>query len=140
MQYNKYGDFEVGQKGSLTKTFSEKDVLDFSKLSKDENPIHFDKEYALKSRFEKRIVQGPFVASLFGGILGSDLPGAGTIYMNQNTNFKAPVFIGDTVTAHVEIKSVREDKPIIKLRTWVTRDEEVVIDGDATILFLKNQE
>jgi len=132
----KYENFEVGQKASLTKTFSEKDVLDFSKLSKDKNPIHFDEEYALNTRFKNRIVQGPFVAALFGGILGSDLPGAGTIYINQNTNFLAPVFIGDTVTAHVEIISKRKDKQIIKLRTWVTKKEEIVMDGEAAILFL----
>ncbi|MFV8224393.1 MaoC family dehydratase [Christiangramia aquimixticola] len=133
----KIEDFAVGQFASEVKTFTEKDVLDFSKLSGDKNPIHFDKEYARGTRFKKRIVQGPFVTSLFGGLLGSDLPGAGTIYMNQNTNFLAPVFIGDTVTATVEIKSIRKDKPVIKLRTYVKRDEELVIDGEATILFLK---
>jgi len=137
MKEKNYTDFKIGQKSSATKTFSEKDVLDFSKSSGDENPIHFDAEYAAKTQFKKRIVQGPYVASLFGGILGSELPGPGTIYINQNTSFLAPVFIGDTVTVNVEVKSLREDKPIIKLRTWVEVEEKVVMDGEATILFLK---
>lgn len=139
MAKKNYTDFKVGQHASLTKTFSEKDVLDFSKLSRDENPIHFNEAYAVNTRFKKRIVQGPFVAALFGGILGSDLPGAGTIYINQNSSFLLPVYIDDTVTAQVEITSIREDKPVIKLRTWVERKGEVVIDGEATILFLKNK-
>jgi 3-hydroxybutyryl-CoA dehydratase len=132
-----YKDLKVGDKASLTKIFSENNVLKFSLLSGDENPIHFDQDYASTTRFKKRIVQGPYVAALFGGILGSEVPGPGTIYLNQNTNFIAPVFIGDTVTANVEILSIREDKPIIKLRTWATRNDEIVLDGEATILFLK---
>lgn len=129
--------FTVGQKASITKTFSEEEVLDFSKKSMDDNPIHFDKEYAAASRFKQRIVQGPFVASLIGGILGSKLPGPGTIYINQTTNFLLPVYIGETVTAHAEIISVREDKPVIKLRTWVEKENsDKVIEGEATILFL----
>lgn len=133
-----YKDLKVGDKASLTKIFSENNVLKFSLLSGDENPIHFDQDYAFTTRFKKRIVQGPYVAALFGGILGSEVPGPGTIYLNQNTNFIAPVFIGDTVTANVEILSMREDKPIIKLRTWATRNDEIVLDGEATILFLKS--
>lgn len=133
-----YKDFKVGHKASVTKTFSEDDVVSFSLLSGDENPIHFDQKYASRSKFKKRIVQGPFVAALFGGVLGSEVPGPGTIYLNQNTNFKAPVFIGDTVKAHVEIISIRKDKPIIKLRTWATIKEVIVLDGEATILFLIN--
>jgi len=129
--------FTAGQKASITKTFNEEEVLYFSKMSMDDNPIHFDVEYAKSSRFGQRIVQGPFVASLIGGILGSSLPGPGSIYVNQNTSFLKPVFIGDTVIANVEVTSVREDKPIIKLRTWVEKDNgEVVIEGEAVILFL----
>ena len=114
-------------------------MLLFSRLSQDANPIHFDREYAEKSRFGQRIVQGPFVLSLIGGILGSKLPGPGTIYINQNSNFLKPVFIGDTVVANVEVVSLRSDKPIVKLRTWVEKiDGELVIDGEATIIFLGN--
>ncbi len=131
--------FLVGQKGSLNITFHEREVRLFSELSLDNNPIHFDEEYASKTRFKQRIVQGPMVASLIGGVLGSNLPGPGTIYINQNINFLKPVYIGDTVTAYVEITAIKEDKNIIKLNTWVEKDNgEIVINGDATVLFLKN--
>ena len=129
--------FKIGQKASIEKVFNEEEVLNFSKMSMDDNPIHFDEEYAKNSRFKQRIVQGPFVTSLIGGLLGSKLPGPGTIYINQNTQFLKPVFIGDKVTASIEIKEIRDDKPVIKLRTWVEKENgEVVIDGEAVILFL----
>ena len=129
--------FEIGQKVSIEKVFNEEEVLNFSKMSMDDNPIHFDKDYAQNSRFKQRIVQGPFVTSLIGGLLGSKLPGPGTIYINQNTQFLKPVFIGDKVTASIEIKEIREDKPVIKLRTWVEKENgELVIDGEAVVLFL----
>lgn len=110
-------------------------------MSMDANPIHFDTQYAADSRFGQRIVQGPFVLSLIGGILGSELPGPGTIYLNQTTSFKKPVYIGDTITANVEVISVRTDKPVIKLRTWVEKaDGELVIDGEATVFFLQSND
>lgn len=132
--------FEIGQRASIEKVFNEEEVLNFSKMSMDDNPIHFDKVYAQNSRFKQRIVQGPFVTSLIGGLLGSKLPGPGTIYINQNTQFLKPVFIGDKVTASIEIKEIREDKPVIKLRTWVEKENgELVIDGEAVILFLSDK-
>ena len=121
----------------MEKVFTEEEVLMFSKTSQDANPVHFDAEYAAKTRFGQRIVQGPFVASLIGGILGSALPGPGTIYIKQTTNFLKPVFIGERITANVEILNVREDKPVITLRTWVEKENnELAIDGEAIIMFL----
>lgn len=139
MQLPEYSQFKIGNKASVTKTFQEKDVLNFSQLSGDENPIHFDEHYAAGTRFKTRIVQGPYVLSLIGGILGSKLPGPGTIYINQTTIFKAPVFIGDTVTAAVEIIAKRKDKPIIKLRTWASNDKGIVLEGEATVLFINRE-
>ncbi len=128
---------ELGQKVSVEKIFNEEEVINFSKMSMDDNPIHFDRNYAENSRFKQLIVQGPFVTSLIGGLLGSKLPGSGTIYISQNTRFLKPVFIGDKVIANIEITEIREDKPVIKLRTWVEKaDGELVIDGEAVVLFL----
>lgn len=138
MKVNEYSQFKIGDRSSITRTFSAEEVVKFSESSGDQNPIHFDIEYAKTTRFKKRIVQGPFVASLFGGILGSELPGPGTIYINQTTNFLAPVFIGDKLFVHVEIIELRQDKPIIKLRTWAEKENsEIVLDGTATVFFLK---
>jgi acyl dehydratase len=129
--------FKVGERAKISAKFSEQDVLNFSLVSGDENPIHFDEEYAAKSRFGQRIVQGPMVISLVGGVLGSKLPGPGTIYLSQETSFKRPAFIDQPLTAQVEILHIREDKPIITLRTWVENEkEELVVDGKAVVMFL----
>jgi acyl dehydratase len=131
-------DFTVGQKSSIEKVFTEEEVRLFSTISRDTNPIHLDPQYAAGTRFKQRIVQGPFVESLIGGILGSSLPGEGTIYLKQATNFLKPVYIGDKITANVEVVSVRRDKPIITLRTWVEKQNgELVIDGEAVVMLLK---
>ena len=125
---------KIGNMASQRKIFTEEEVLQFSKLSLDQNPIHIDKEFAKASIFGKRIVHGMLVASLFSGILGEKLPGKGTIYLGQNLVFKAPVFIGEEVTASVEIIHVREDKPIVTLRTICRNSEDkIVIDGEAVV-------
>jgi acyl dehydratase len=125
-------DINIGDHRLLTKTFSKHEVDVFSSCSMDANPIHFDEEYASATQFGRCIVQGPMVVSLIGGILGSTLPGNGTIYLSQFTKFINPVFLGDTVTAHVEVIKIREDKPIITLRTWVENHNNLlVIDGEA---------
>lgn len=135
MKHKSISDFKIGNKASLTKTFTESEVISFSKLSCDDNPIHFDIEYASNSRFKHRIVQGPYVLALIGGLLGSKLPGPGSIYINQQIHFLAPIFIGDRIKVEVEIISIREDKPIIKLKTRAIK-ENIVMDGEATILFI----
>ena len=126
--------FKVGDQASLTKTYSEEDVLGFSELSLDKNPLHLDANYAADSIFGKRIVHGMLVASLFSALLGTVLPGQGSIYLGQTLNFKAPIYLGDTVTATVEIIKVRPDKPIITLQTTAVNSEgTVVIDGEAVV-------
>ncbi|MCF7921956.1 MAG: MaoC family dehydratase [Candidatus Marinimicrobia bacterium] len=127
-------DLKVGDKVSVTKKFAESDILHFSKLSLDTNPIHVDADYAGASIFGQRIVHGMLVASLFSGLLGMKLPGEGSIYLGQSLHFTGPVFIGDEVTATVEIIKIREDKPIITLRTYCKKiDGSIVIDGEAVV-------
>lgn len=126
--------FNVGDQASLTKTYTAEDVLGFSELSLDKNPLHLDADYAAESIFGQRIVHGMLVASLFSALLGTTLPGQGSIYLGQTLNFKAPIYLGDTITATVEISKVRPDKPIITLQTTATNGEgTVVIDGEAVV-------
>ena len=126
--------FKVGDQASLTKTYSEEDVLGFSELSLDKNPLHLDANYAADSIFGKRIVHGMLVASLFSALLGTVLPGQGSIYLGQTLNFKAPIYLGDTITARVEITKIRPDKPIITLQTTaVNSGGTVVIEGEAVV-------
>lgn len=130
--------FKIGQRASQKKKFTQEEVLSFSKLTSDDNPIHFDEEYASNTRFKRTIVQGPMVVSLIGGILGSQLPGPGTIYISQETKFLKPVFIEEFVTAWVEVVKIREDKPVVTLKNWIEKDNgEIVIEGQSVILFLE---
>ena len=124
----------VGQSASISKTFTIKDVENFANLSNDKNPVHLDEEFAKSSIFGQRIVHGMLVASLFSGLLGDKLPGKGTIYLGQTLSFTAPVPIGEKVTASVEIINIRDDKPIIALRTLcVDSKGNAVIDGEAVV-------
>ena len=127
-------EFKVGDKASLTKVFSDADVRAFSDLSLDKNPLHLDDIFAKESIFGGRIVHGMLVASLFSAILANELPGEGSIYLGQSLSFKAPIFIGDEITAAVEIIKIRPDKPIITLATTATNSEGVVvIEGEAVV-------
>ena len=125
---------KVGDRASLSRAFSEEEVMQFASLSTDTNPIHLDESYAADSVFDQRIVHGMLVASLFSALIGVKLPGEGSIYLGQSLSFKAPVGIGETVTASVEILKIREDKPIVTLRTLcVNSGGQIVIDGEAVV-------
>jgi acyl dehydratase len=126
---------KVGDRATLTKSFSTEEVNEFAQLSLDNNPIHLDEEFAATSMFGQRIVHGMLVASLFSGLLGQNLPGIGGIYLGQKLSFKAPVMIDEEITASVEIINVRPDKPIITLKTVCTnRAGKTVIDGEAVVM------
>ncbi|UCH44771.1 MAG: MaoC family dehydratase [Nitrospiraceae bacterium] len=125
---------KVGNRASLSKAFTEEDVLQFANISADTNPIHLDKNFAADSVFGQRVVHGMLIASLFSALVGVKLPGEGTIYLGQSLNFKAPVFIDEQVTASVEIVKIREDKPIVTLRTLCINSEgRTVVDGEAVV-------
>jgi acyl dehydratase len=130
-------DMKVGEKAFMSKVFSEEDVIKYSEVSSDTNPVHLDEICASSTVFGKRIVHGMFVSSLFSALIGNEIPGNGSIYLAQTLNFKAPVFIGEQVTASVEIIDLREDKPIVTLRTLcVDHQERVLIEGEAVIKYL----
>jgi len=125
----------VGARARLSRTFSDGDIETFVRLSGDDSPIHVDEEYAARSRFGRRIVHGLLAVSQLSAVLGTLLPGPGTIYLSQSFQFKAPVFIGDTITSEVIVEEVRADKPIVTLRTILTnQDGKIVIEGQAVVL------
>ena len=126
----------IGDKVSVSKAFSKEEVIQFADISGDHNPIHLDQEYAEASIFGQPIVHGMLVSSLFSGLIGEQLPGQGSIYLGQNLSFKAPVPIGETVTASVEVVSLREDKPIATLRTsCLDSAGKLVIEGEAVVMY-----
>lgn len=123
---------QIGQKAEMKKVIAEADLLAFGELSGDRNPIHFDHEYAKTTPFKKVIAPGLYVASFISAVLANHLPGAGSVYLSQELSFKAPVFVGDTVTAQVEVISIRIDKKIIELRTTCrNQNGQIVVEGKA---------
>ena len=125
----------IGASASLSKTVTEDDIVRFGEVSLDMNPVHFDDEVARRTRFGGRIAHGMLAASLISAVLGTKLPGPGTIYLGQTLVFKAPVRIGETITATVTVTAQRGDKPIFTLETNVTNgDGELVLTGEAMVL------
>jgi len=128
--------FRVGDSASYTQTISEANVAMFIGAVGDTNPLHVDAEYAKRSRFGERIAQGILVAGLISTCIGTKLPGVGAIYLGQNLKFLKPTKLGDTITATVTVQAIREDKPILTLKTICTNQHgEQVIAGEATVLY-----
>jgi 3-hydroxybutyryl-CoA dehydratase len=128
----------LGQKATRTQTITDEMVRTFAALTGDTNPVHLDDAYAATTRFGHRIAHGMLAASLISAALANDLPGPGTVYLSQSIQFKAPVYPGDTITAVIEVKSVREDKPIATLTTTcINQDNVTVIEGEAVVFFKK---
>ena len=129
-------ELKIGMKDSMVRTVTSEDVVKFSEVSGDVNPVHLDEEFAAKSMFGRRIAHGMISAGYISAVLGNKLPGHGTIYMGQTLSFKKPVFLGDTITTTVEVIAVREDKPIFTLKTeCVNQNGEVVTSGEATVMY-----
>ena len=129
-----FEDLQLGQTASVGKTITEADILMFAAVSTDTNPVHLDAEAAAKSVFKERVAHGMLSAGLISAVLGTRLPGAGTIYMGQTLRFRAPVKIGDTVTATVEVTGLDAEKKRATLKTTCTVGGKVVIEGEATVL------
>lgn len=122
----------VGDRARRTRVVERDDIARFTDISGDRNPLHYDEELARNSRFGGIIVQGGVTSAILNAVVAEDLPGPGSVFLNVNWNFKAPVRPGDTITGEVEVLEIREDKPITKLRTTVTRDDGVVaLEGEA---------
>ncbi len=130
----------VGQKASYTKEISMETIRAFAELSGDNNPLHHDEEYARGTPFGRVVAHGMLTASLISTVLGSILPGPGTIYLEQYLKFTRPVYPGDRVTAEVEVMEVAEkgSRALVTLRTTcVNQRDEVVIDGWAKVMVPK---
>ena len=123
----------VGQTASLGKTITEADILMFAAVSTDTNPVHIDAEAARASMFKERIAHGMLSAGLISAVLGTRLPGPGTIYLGQTLRFRAPVRIGDTVTATVEITALDAEKQRATLKTTCSVAGKPVIEGEAQV-------
>lgn len=124
----------VGDHASIEHVFTQEDLETFARISGDDNPIHLDAEAGRRMGFAGTIAHGMLGASLISRLLGTQLPGPGTIYLAQELRFRRPIAPGETVMATVEVTSRRDDKPIFELATTVISGGEIAIEGRATVL------
>ena len=129
-----FEDLEIGQTAQFGKTISEADILMFAAVSGDTNPVHINAEIAAASMFKERIAHGMLSAGLISAVLGTRLPGEGAIYLSQTLKFRAPVKIGDTVTAKVEIIALDPARKRATLSTTCTVAGKPVIEGEASVM------
>jgi acyl dehydratase len=121
-----------GQRAERTRRISARDIELFTEITGDRNPLHYDEATAAASPFGEIIVQGGITSGILNAVVAEDLPGPGTVFLSVDWSFVAPVRPGDEITGAVEVVEVREDKPITRLRTTVTRgDGTVVLEGTA---------
>ena len=127
-------ELKVGDTARFSKTISESDVYLFAGITGDLNPAHVNEDYAKDTFFKTRIAHGMLSASFISTVVGTMLPGPGTIYMRQEVSFKAPVKFGDTVTAIVEVVEIMADKKQVRLKTYcINQGNTTVVDGEALV-------
>ncbi|HET7701720.1 MAG TPA: MaoC family dehydratase [Candidatus Limnocylindria bacterium] len=125
----------VGETATRTMTVTDQTIESFASLSGDRNPVHFDDEFARRIGFTGRIAHGAVTASLLSALLGMDLPGPGSVFLEQRVRFLAPVRPGDRITGTIEVLRVRPDKPILTLGATVSLDDGTrVADGELVVL------
>lgn len=127
-------EIRVGDRAQFAKTISEADVYLYAGITGDFNPAHINAEYAKETFFKTRIAHGMLSAGFISTVLGNYLPGPGTIYLHQDLRFKAPVQMGDTIQALVEVIDVNEGKNRVRLKTTCTnQDGTIVLAGEAVV-------
>jgi len=127
--------YKIGDSAQLSKTIKDEDIRVFAEVTGDKNPLHLDDEFASKTIFKRRIAHGILTAGLISSVIGNRLPGNGTIYLSQTLNFLAPVYVGDEITAKVEVLQVLKEGKRLRLKTQViNQNGTVVVDGEALVI------
>ena len=127
-------DLEIGMSRMLQRKIMQKDILSFSKISGDENPVHLDEEYAQQTIFGRRIAHGMLTASLISAVIAEQLPGHGTVYLSQTLKFIRPVLPGQLVTSRVLVTHIEYSNRRVTLDCECKVDEKVVLEGEALVL------
>jgi acyl dehydratase len=123
---------EVGQSARMSREVTARDIQLFTEISGDRNPLHYDEEAASATKFGGIVVQGGITSAILNAVVAEELPGPGSVFLQVNWSFKAPVRPGDTITGEVKVTNVRSDKPITELDTRVTiQDGTTVLEGNA---------
>lgn len=132
-----FEDLSIGMSESYSRTIGEQDIKQFAEVSGDHNPVHLDEEFAAQSRFKKRIAHGLLSASFISTVVGTRLPGPGSLYVNQTLKFRKPVFLGDTVITIATITALNARRGYATLETICRVGETDVIRGEAIMLVPK---
>ncbi|MGE8941890.1 MaoC family dehydratase [Leptospira interrogans] len=130
-----FEDLEVGMEASYQRLVTEQDIIKFAEATGDKNPVHLDAEYAAKTMFKERIAHGMLTASYISAVFGTEMPGPGVIYISQTLNFRAPVKIGQTVTAKVRVVELFPAKRRARFECVCSDDDgKVVLEGEAMLM------
>jgi 3-hydroxybutyryl-CoA dehydratase len=127
-------EMSLGDQAKMQKTISETDIYLYAGITGDFNPAHINEEYAKKTFFKQRIAHGMLTAGLISAVLANQLPGPGTVYIRQEIDFRAPVYLGDTIEARVVVEEILKAKNRVKFKTTCTKqDQTVVLSGTAIV-------
>ena len=121
----------VGQRARRTQTITERDVDLYAQITGDRNPLHFDPGFAARTRFGRLVAQGGITAGMLNALVAMDVPGPGTVFMSQSLKYLAPTYLGDVLTAEVEVLELKADKPVCHLRAIIRNQDGItVLEGD----------
>ncbi len=129
-----FEDLEPGMEASFQKTVTDADILAFANVTGDKNPVHLDDDYAARTMFKGRIAHGMLTAGYISAVFGMEMPGPGAIYVSQTLNFRAPVRIGDVVTAKVKVVELIPGKKRARFECVCLVDGKSVLEGEAVLM------
>lgn len=121
----------VGQRAKRTQTVEMRHLELYAEITGDRNPLHFDPDFAARTRFGRLVAQGGITAGMLNTLVAMDLPGPGTVFLSQSLRYLAPAYVGDTLTAEIEVLSVKPDKPVCQLKaTIVNQAGTMLLEGE----------
>lgn len=129
-----YDEISIGQTATSTNTLTTNDIALFGAVSGDVNPAHFDAEYAAQTMFKAVIAHGMWSGSLISAVLGTQLPGPGTIYLEQSLKFSRPVYLGDQITTQITVLEKKEKNRVVLECKCINQKNEIVTSGTAVVM------
>ena len=121
----------IGQRARRTQTVTAREVELYAQITGDRNPLHFDADFAARTRFGRLVAQGGIASGMLNALVAMDMPGAGTVFLSQTLTYKAPTYLGDTLTAEIVVVSLKPDKPVCQLGATITnQDGTVLLEGE----------